>query len=99
MLSRGGGSTAVGGSRRGGVTADRCNAPTSPHQGRVFGLTLETLQADKCRIPGESRAGHKGQSSDPGAELTMQVADRPGDISILTHIFVSDSRTQSDSAI
>ncbi len=24
---------------------------------------------------------------------TMQVADRPGDISILTHIFVSDNRT------
>ena len=23
----------------------------------------------------------------------MQVADRPGDISILTHIFVSDNRT------
>ncbi len=25
--------------------------------------------------------------------LTMRVADRPGDISILTHIYVSDNRT------
>ena len=29
----------------------------------------------------------------PHQPIAMQVADRPGDISILTHIFVSDNRT------